>query len=92
MTRTVAPNVFGGRLCLKLARTTPELPITVQYHDRLKLCYHPIISKKRHTVCPRDLAPDDSDLGALHLTLGTVDERDLLAEVKPACLLAGSFF
>lgn len=27
MTRTEAPKVFGGRLDLNLARTTPELPV-----------------------------------------------------------------
>lgn len=29
-----------------------------------------------------DLAPDDADLGATDLLLGTVDESDLLAEVE----------
>lgn len=31
MTRTEAPKVFGGRLDLNLARTTPELPVQHQY-------------------------------------------------------------
>lgn len=34
------------------------------------------------TVWPGDLAPDHTDVGAADLTLGTVDESDLLAKVE----------
>lgn len=34
-------------------------------------------------MCPSDLAPDHTDLGAPNLPLSTVDESHLLAKVEP---------
>lgn len=33
-------------------------------------------------MCPGDLAPDNTDLGTLNLTLGPVDESDFLSAVE----------
>lgn len=80
MTRTVAPKDLGGRLERNLARTTPELPEYIRERLRSVDCC-------RHTVRPGDLAPDHPNVGATDLTLGPVNESDLLAQVEGSSLL-----
>lgn len=41
ITLTLAPNVFGGRLCLNLARTTPEFPCGLVTFPHITLIFDP---------------------------------------------------
>jgi hypothetical protein len=60
-------KVFGGRLDLNLARTTPLLPVVVLAKSMVGY------RKKVHTVWSGDLAPDNPDLGAPDGALSPVD-------------------
>lgn len=90
MTRTVAPRDLGGRLLRNLARTTPELPGNSQIQEirvrgfsqrTIRIWPWNCLLYSR-TVRPGDLAPDHPNVGAADLTLSTVNESDLLAEVE----------
>lgn len=66
-----------------LARTTPELPVAehiVRFEHTIKR------TDPSHTVRAGDLAPDHPDVGAADLTLGPVNESDLLAQVEVGSL------
>lgn len=81
MTRTEAPNDWGGRLWRNWARTTPELPGFVSplsLNLRPSLLPVPLI----HTVRTGNLTPDHPDVGTPNLTLCPVDESNLLAQVE----------
>lgn len=48
------------------------------YHLRARY----LAVRASRTMCPGDLAPDNTDLGTLNLTLGPVDESDFLSAVE----------
>lgn len=76
MTLTVAPKDFGGRLWRNWALTTPELPI-----DQKSVLIF-IFNIVLHTMWPRNLAPDHSNLGSTNLFLSTIDKSNFLSEIE----------
>ena len=87
MMRTIAPKLFGGRLCRNCARTMPELPAVPPLalnvlEDQAEAVVVYCAVGIELTVCPCHLAPDDSYLGAADLPLAAVDVCDALAEIE----------
>lgn len=71
MTRMLAPNDRGGRLCLNCARTHPEFPIqrehaVIRFGENYCFCQEMtgkgcrMEIKETRTVNVNDFAPDDS--------------------------------
>lgn len=83
MILTIAPKLFGGRLCLNCALTIPELPAkAIAVSDCtsfLAAMWHGLLLL---TMRPRHLAPDYPYLRSSYLFLAPVDVCDALAEVE----------